>query len=101
MCNSFICWWCQSQFHYFSNSWNKDSIKKTRFIGTIIAIVCLNINKKLDSKWWYAFDIKIAFYPEINRLTKFSYEFYWNFAKTYFPKNIKNCAKVLSEREIF
>ena len=82
---------------------NKDSMKKPAFVETIVTDAdFLKINTKLDKKWWYSFDSKSIFDKDRDKLTKFSFKeltnFYEKFVKISYPKNIKNCAEVLSER---
>ena len=80
---------------------NKDSMKKPAFVETIVEDADF-LKIKTDKKWWYAFDSKCILDNDLDKLTKYSYkelkDFYDNFVKNSFPKSIKNCSIVLSER---
>ena len=62
----------------------------------------LNIRKRMDEKWWYAFDSKCILDNDTDRLSKYSFsqiqELYTEKVKTLKPKNIKKCAEVLINR---
>ena len=80
---------------------NKDSMKKPAFVETIVTDADF-LKFDPQKKWWYAFDSKSIFDKERDKMSKFSFKelkkFYEDFVKISFPKNIKNCAIVLSER---
>lgn len=64
----------------------------------------LNINKRMDKNYWFAFDSKTLFENDIDgRLTKYSYEqlckLYEEKIKKLFPKEIKESSQVLNNRE--
>ena len=62
----------------------------------------LNIQKRMDEKWWYAFDSKCILDNDTDKLTKFSFsqmkELYEDKIKKLKPKSIKKCAEVLQTR---
>ena len=62
----------------------------------------LNINKRMDKNWWYAFDSKTVLNNKTNELAKFSFQslsdLYENKVKKLRPKCIKKCAEILETR---
>ena len=62
----------------------------------------LNINKRIDDNWWYAFDSKSIMDNEEDKLTLYSFkkvtELYEEKVKKLRPKSIKNCTEVLNIR---
>ena len=62
----------------------------------------LNINKRMDDKWWYAIDSRSIMDNEEDKLTIYSFEkaseLYEEKVKKLRPKGIKNCAMVLNTR---
>ena len=62
----------------------------------------LNIQKRMDEKWWYAFDSKCILDNDTDRLSKYSFsqvqQLYEEKVKGLRPKSIKKCAEVLKTR---
>lgn len=62
----------------------------------------LNINKRMDKNWWYAFDSKSVLNNKVSELAKFSFkslcDFYENKVTKLRPKCIKKCAEILETR---
>ena len=62
----------------------------------------LNINKRMDNKWWYAIDSRSIMDNEEDKLTLYSFEkaveLYEEKVKKLRPKGIKKCADVLNTR---
>ena len=62
----------------------------------------LNIQKRMDEKWWYAFDSKCILDNDTDKLSRFSFtqmkELYEEKIKKLKPKSIKKCAEVLKTR---
>ena len=62
----------------------------------------LNIQKRMNEKWWYAFDSKCILDNDTDRLSKYSFsqikELYEEKVKKLRPKSIKKCAEVLKTR---
>mgnify|MGYP002624665155 CR=1 FL=1 len=62
----------------------------------------LNINKRMDKNWWYAFDSKCVLNNKVTDLAKFSfkslYDLYENKVTKLRPKCIKKCAEILETR---
>jgi len=64
----------------------------------------LNINKRMDKNYWYAFDSKCIFDDDFNsKLTKYSYEqickLYEEKIKKLFPQSTKESGEVVTSRE--
>lgn len=63
----------------------------------------LNIKDRINQKWWYAFDSKVIFDNEEDKLTKFSVqqlkELYEEKVKKLRPKGVKKSAEVLETRK--
>ena len=64
----------------------------------------LNINKRMDKNYWFAFDSKCIFDDDINsKLTKYSYnqicKLYEEKIKRLFPKGTKDSGEVVNSRE--
>ena len=85
---------------------NKETMKKgPKFIESINQDASfLNINKRMDKDYWFAFDSKTLFEDEIeNKLTKYSYEqlckLYEEKVKRLFPKSTKDSGQVVNDRE--
>ncbi len=84
---------------------NKDCIKKGPMFAETIKTdaVFLKLDKKIDKRWWYAFDSKCIFDDDIDKLTKFSFselnDFYEEKVKKLPPKDIKQSSEVLNERK--
>lgn len=62
----------------------------------------LNLNKRMDSNWWYAIDSKSIMDNEEDKLTLYSFEkaseLYEEKVKKLRPKSIKKCSEVLNTR---
>ena len=62
----------------------------------------LNIQDRINEKFWYAFDSNSIFDDEIDKINKYSYsqlnEFYKEKVKNLKPKSIKNCSEQLKTR---
>ena len=62
----------------------------------------LNINKRMDKNWWYAFDSKCVLNNKNSELAKFSFkslvDLYENKVKKLRPRCIKKCAEILETR---
>jgi len=62
----------------------------------------LNINKRMDKNWWYAFDSKSVLNNKVSELAKFSFkslcDFYENKVTKLRSKCIKKCAEILETR---
>jgi len=85
---------------------NKETMKKgPKFIESINQDASfLNINKRMDKDYWFAFDSKTLFEDDIDsQLTKYSYEqlckLYEEKVKRLFPKSTKESGQVVSNRE--
>ena len=83
---------------------NKATIKKgPDFVESIQTDAdFLNINKRMDDKWWFAIDSRSIMDNEEDKLTIYSFEkaseLYEEKVKKLRPKGIKNCAMVLNTR---
>ena len=85
---------------------NSETMKKgPKFIESINQDAdFLNINKRMDKNYWFAFDSKTLFEDDIDgRLTKYSYEqlcqLYEEKIKRLFPKDTKDSGQVVNNRE--
>ena len=83
---------------------NKETISKgPAFVESIQTDAdFLNINKRMDDKWWYAIDSKCILDNEKDKLTLYSFkmakELYEEKVKKLRSKGIKRCAEVLNTR---
>jgi len=63
----------------------------------------LNIQKRMDKNWWYAFDSKCILTNKDSNLARFSFknllDFYKEKVLSLRPKNIKKCAEILEIRK--
>lgn len=85
---------------------NSETMKKgPNFIESIIHDAdFLNINKRMDKNYWFAFDSKCIFDDDFNsKLTKYSYDqlckLYEVKIKKSFPKSTKESGEVVTSRE--
>ncbi len=85
---------------------NGETMKKgPKFIESINQDASfLNINKRMDKNYWFAFDSKALFEDDINsKLTKYSYDqlckLYEEKIKKLFPKSTKESGQIVSNRE--